>query len=103
VITGTEGMGVRHDGHCATSALDAWALRNPRDAHFARVTERYVLDPREACPAPDGGPVISLVAPIAQVSKAMPYSGWSMPIPAASLPWSPMSSSRTCWRPDGRR
>jgi hypothetical protein len=37
-------LGDPPDWHLRYGSPDTWALRNPRDAHFAQVTERHVLD-----------------------------------------------------------
>ncbi|HJZ54064.1 MAG TPA: hypothetical protein VKE74_03870, partial [Gemmataceae bacterium] len=37
-------LGDPPDWHLRCDAPDAWVLRNPRDAHFAEVTGRYVLE-----------------------------------------------------------
>jgi hypothetical protein len=37
-------LGDPPDWHLRCGSPDTWALRNPRDAHFAQVTERHVLD-----------------------------------------------------------
>jgi len=36
-------LGDPPDWHLRCGSADIWALRNPRDAHFAQVTERHVL------------------------------------------------------------
>jgi hypothetical protein len=39
-------LGDPPDWHLRWDCPEAWVLQNPRDAHFAQVTERYVLDRR---------------------------------------------------------